>query len=196
MQFTSIQAHPGAANESQIKFDIRDCRVGAELPQSCEALSPGWTALQKAQWHPLWNWPEPKLLRAQIWKWDHGLSDMHSFVRLHECLQRTWRFAFTWLVVLFHFMFFHISQTEEIAVTERGIHRCAISQSRGCVLPQNERSSSKDPTWIHTTDLWPCTHLVLCSSYMYRFLWRANSTLEDPQPWAHALELIYSFSEC
>lgn len=59
----------GPANQSQIKFDTRDCRVGAELPWSCEALSPGWTALQKAQRHPLWNWPELRLLRAHIWKW-------------------------------------------------------------------------------------------------------------------------------
>lgn len=174
MQFTSIQAHPGAANQSQIKFDSRDCRVGAELPWSCEAP-------QKAQRHPLWYWPELKLLRAHIWKWGHGLPDTHSFVRLHECLQRTRRLAFAWLMVLFHFMFFHISQTEEIAVTERGIHRCALSQPRGCVLPQNELSSSKDPTWIHTTGLQPCAHLVLCSSYTHRFLSRANSILEEPQ---------------
>lgn len=36
MQYTSIQAHPGAVNQNQIKFNIRDYRVGSQLPQSCE----------------------------------------------------------------------------------------------------------------------------------------------------------------
>lgn len=68
---------------------ISEIRAGSERYHSYEDFETT-TAIRllKAWWHLPWNWPEPKLLNAQIWKLRHGLSDIDSLFRLRECLLR------------------------------------------------------------------------------------------------------------
>jgi len=153
MQYTSIQTHPGAANQNQMKFRIRDYRVGSELHQSCEDFETRIAIrLHKAWWHLPWNWPEPRLLKAQMWKLGHGyLSQIHYF---------GYTSAYWWTLEFgIHFTsgfvsFYFLQHFPQGGINHSHLERNPLlcrGPTRGCVLPKNaQQSDFKDPTWLNS----------------------------------------------
>lgn len=159
MQYTSMQAHSGAVNQNQIKFNSRDYRVGSQFRQSCE----NFEYRIASRLYPPWNRPEPKLLKAQIWKLGHSLSDRVSLLRLHKCLPRG-------LGVLpsVHFWFCFIFFSSALprgrkcdSHLERNPLLCH-GPARGWVLPKNARQSY-DPTWINSALIFGTPAPLLCT---------------------------------
>lgn len=137
MQYTSVQAHPGAANQNQIKSSIRDYRAESELHQSCEDFETRITASP----HLPWDLPEAKLLKAQLWRLGHGLSDTPSLSRLRKCSRRD-------LGVLhsLHFLFYFISFSSALPT---GRKRCSQRE----IFAGPWTSQGLSTSWKHTAVL-------------------------------------------